>query len=271
MAKTFDFHLQNAELKRRFIFSPPKPMTIAPFRASTLPRLTSEESAMSPAAASFLAPVLELTPVFEDAHLLVVNKPPGLLAVPGRGPDKQDCLLHRLQAISPDVLLVHRLDQATSGLMVFARSAALQRALSKLFEARQVYKQYIAVVRGQMTHDTGVVDLPLIADWPQRPKQKVDFECGKPSQTRWRVLTRDAGANTTRVALEPITGRSHQLRVHMQALGHVLIGDRLYGEPAEASGNERGQTGRMCLHASHLAFKHPVSGLELSFTSAPDF
>jgi tRNA pseudouridine32 synthase / 23S rRNA pseudouridine746 synthase len=224
--------------------------------------------------AKVLSPELALapTPVFEDAHLLVVNKPPGLLAVPGRGPDKQDCLLHRLQGVCQDVLLVHRLDQATSGLMVFAKSAVLQRALSKLFETRQVHKQYTAVVRGLLEHDTGVVDLPLIADWPQRPKQKVDSVHGKPSQTRWQVLSRDSEANTTRVALEPVTGRSHQLRVHMLALGHVIVGDGLYGDDTDsvvaiAAVSPR----RMCLHATRLAFKHPVTGADLSFGSTPDF
>jgi tRNA pseudouridine32 synthase / 23S rRNA pseudouridine746 synthase len=259
-AKTVDFHLQNANSRRNLIFDDQKPMNTNPIRTPVLHPIVSDGPAVVPIA------------VFEDDHLLVVNKPPGLLAVPGRGPDKQDCLLHRLQAVCPGVLLVHRLDQATSGLMVFAKSPALQRALSKLFEARQVHKQYIAVVRGQMAHDTGVVDLPLIADWPQRPKQKIDVVHGKPSQTRWVVLTRDSKADTTRVALEPVTGRSHQLRVHMLALGHVLVGDRLYGDSADEVCKTFDQDGsRMCLHATRLSFSHPATGADLSFDSAPDF
>lgn len=212
--------------------------------------------------------------VFEDAHLLVVNKPPELLAVPGRGPDKQDCQLHRVQATCPEALLVHRLDQATSGLMLFAKSAAVQRAVSRLFEAREVHKQYIALVHGQMAQDEGVVKLPLIADWPRRPRQKVDFELGKPSETRWKVLSRDTQANTTRVALEPVTGRSHQLRVHMLALGHVLVGDRLYGDSDtshEASGAHANAVGRMCLHATRIGFKHPVSGVDIQLFCPPEF
>lgn len=217
----------------------------------------------------------DLPAVFEDAHLLVVNKPPGLLAVPGRGSDKQDCLLHRVQAACPEALLVHRLDQATSGLMLLAKSVAMQRALSKLFETRQVHKQYTAVVHGQLRPDAGGVNLPLIVDWPARPRQKIDFELGKPSETRWQVLSRDALSDTTRVTLEPITGRSHQLRVHMLALGHVLVGDRLYGAVAdtlEDGGNKNvAQPRRMCLHATRLAFKHPVSGVDVVTLSAPDF
>jgi tRNA pseudouridine32 synthase / 23S rRNA pseudouridine746 synthase len=259
-AKTVDFHLQNTNSRRNLIFDCQKPMNTDPISTPVLHSIVSDGPAMVPFAA------------FEDAHLLVVNKPPGLLAVPGRGPDKQDCLLHRLQDVCPDVLLVHRLDQATSGLMVFAKSLALQRALSKLFEARQVHKQYIAVARGQMAHDTGVVDLPLIADWPQRPKQKVDVVHGKPSQTRWQVLSRDSETNTTRVALEPVTGRSHQLRVHMLALGHVLVGDSLYGDAADMGGGTAANAPRrMCLHAARLTFNHPVTGTDLTFVSAPDF
>jgi tRNA pseudouridine32 synthase/23S rRNA pseudouridine746 synthase len=201
--------------------------------------------------------------LFEDDHLIVVSKPAGMLAVPGRGPDKQDCLLSRLMAWCPATLLVHRLDQATSGVMLFTKSLAMQRQLSGLFQARLVQKRYVAIVHGQLASDSGVVNLPLIADWPQRPRQKVDLAHGKPSETHWELLRYDAASNQTRVALKPITGRSHQLRVHMLSLGHPIVGDRLYGPIDDAP--------RMCLHASSLAFAHPADGAEMQFESAPDF
>ncbi len=194
--------------------------------------------------------------VHQDPHLLVVDKPAGLLAVPGRGPDKQDCLLHRLQALYPEVLVVHRLDQATSGLMVLARNPAVQRQLSALFRDRQVHKQYQATVHGRLQPTHGTVSLPLAADWPQRPRQKVDTVAGKPSETHWTVLAYDPGSHTSSVALEPVTGRTHQLRVHMLALGHPIVGDTLYGLPDGAP--------RMQLHALALAFVHPVTGEALA-------
>ena len=191
-----------------------------------------------------------------DADLIVINKPPGLLSVPGRGPDKQDCVLHRLHAVGhPEALIVHRLDMATSGLLLLARSPAAQRSLSMAFEARQVGKRYVAVVQGFMEgamDEAGApggwqqIDLPLLTDWPNRPRQKVDQALGKPSRTRWQVLSRDATADTTRLALEPLTGRSHQLRVHLLALGHPIVGDAMYGPP------EAALVARLLLHASHL-------------------
>jgi tRNA pseudouridine32 synthase / 23S rRNA pseudouridine746 synthase len=187
-----------------------------------------------------------------NAELIVVNKPAGLLSVPGRGADKQDCAVARVQALYPDALTVHRLDMATSGLLLFARGAAMQRALSLDFAERRVAKRYIALLAGRL--DSGSVwaeiDLPLIADWPNRPRQKVDLEAGKPSLTRYRPLEHD-GAHT-RVELEPVTGRTHQLRVHMRALGHPIVGDTLYGGPPAT---------RLFLHAHHLAL--PARGLSL--------
>jgi tRNA pseudouridine32 synthase / 23S rRNA pseudouridine746 synthase len=187
-----------------------------------------------------------------DAELIAVNKPAGLLSVPGRGADKQDCAVARVQALYPDALTVHRLDMATSGLLLFARGAAMQRALSLDFAERRVAKRYIALLAGRL--DSGrawaEIDLPLIADWPNRPRQKVDFQAGKPSLTRYRSLEYD-GAHT-RVELEPVTGRTHQLRVHMLALGHPIVGDTLYGGPPAA---------RLFLHAHHLAL--PARGLSL--------
>jgi tRNA pseudouridine32 synthase/23S rRNA pseudouridine746 synthase len=202
--------------------------------------------------------------VFVDAWCVVADKPAGTLAVPGRGDDKQDCLWRRVQASVADALVVHRLDQATSGLMLFARGEAPQRALSRAFAERAVRKSYVAVVAGELGADSGTVDLPLAADWPNRPRQVVDHARGRPSLTRWRVLGR--GGGTTRVELEPATGRSHQLRVHLQALGHPIVGDALYAPPAVAA-----LAPRLLLHASALAFAHPVTGEPLAFASPPPF
>ena len=188
--------------------------------------------------------------VYSDDALLVVNKPAGMLAVPGRGADKQDCLSARIQKKYPDALIVHRLDMATSGLIVFALDAAMQRKLSKLFHDRKVSKRYVAVVEGRLD-EAGEIALPLLADWPNRPKQKVDHAAGKHSLTRYRLLAYDAASNTSRVELEPITGRTHQLRVHLAAIGHPIIGDALYGGR---------KTERLLLHASALNFIHPQSG-----------
>ena len=209
--------------------------------------------------------------VHADDSLLVLDKPAGLLAVPGRGEDKQDCLSARVQAAWPDALVVHRLDQATSGLMLMARGAPMQRLLSQAFESREVGKRYVAVVQGRLPAPAdpqawSLIDLPIIVDWPRRPLRIIDAERGKPSQTRWRVLAFDAAANTTRVELEPVTGRSHQLRVHLQALGHPILGDALYA-PAEV----QAKAPRLLLHACALQLRHPARGLPMSFESAPDF
>ncbi len=202
--------------------------------------------------------------VFADDALVVADKPAGLLAVPGRGPAKADCLWARVRREFADALVVHRLDEATSGLMVFARGAAVQRALSIAFAARAVRKAYVAVVAGTPAADHGEIDLPLVADWPNRPRQIVDAARGKPSLTRWRVLAR--GEGTARLALEPVTGRSHQLRVHLAALGHPIVGDRLYAPPAVAAAAPR-----LLLHASALAFAHPLHGTPVDVASAPAF
>jgi tRNA pseudouridine32 synthase/23S rRNA pseudouridine746 synthase len=201
--------------------------------------------------------------VFQDAHLLIVNKPPGLLAVPGRGPDKQDCVVSRLP---PGTLVVHRLDQATSGLMVLARTQAMQRDLSALFRERAVVKRYVAVVHGQLLPPTGEITLPLAADWLNRPKQKVDAERGKPSHTQWQLVAYDAVGHRSRVHLIPLTGRTHQLRVHMQALGHAIVGDQLYG-----LAQRDGAAQRLCLHAQLLGFAHPATGQWVEVTNAPGF
>ncbi len=197
-----------------------------------------------------------------DDDLLVADKPAGLLAVPGRGPDKQDCLVARVQAEFPDALTVHRLDMATSGLILFARGAKMQSRLSLMFRERMIGKRYVALVAGRLALDTGEIDLPLIADWPNRPRQKVDRDIGKPSLTRYRLLEYDDATDTSRVELEPVTGRSHQLRVHLLSMGHPIVGDELYdGRPAE----------RLMLHACLLSFVHPLTGLALTLASDPPF
>jgi len=203
---------------------------------------------------------MNLTLLHADARLIVVNKPSGLLSVPGRGPDKQDCASARVQQQWADALIVHRLDQATSGLLLLARGAAAQRELSQAFATRRVGKRYVAVVAGRLAQDELEIDLPLLTDWPNRPRQMVDAQRGKPSQTRLRVLARTA--DSTRVELVPLTGRTHQLRVHLMAIGHAILGDALYASPADAA-----RAPRLLLHASELVLED--SGQR--FYCAPDF
>ena len=215
---------------------------------------------------AYLPPPPGASPViFADDYLIIAEKPCGLLSVPGRGEHKADCLLSRVQQEYPDALTVHRLDMSTSGLLVFGRGPEMHRRLSKMFQDRQVDKLYIAVLYGLLPYDEGGVDLPLIVDWPNRPKQKVDFDLGRPSQTRFRVLSRDPEKQTTRVALEPVTGRSHQLRVHLAAIGHPILGDVLY------AGEHRLRAPRLLLHAASLQFPHPLSGEVCRFDCPPPF
>jgi tRNA pseudouridine32 synthase / 23S rRNA pseudouridine746 synthase len=195
-----------------------------------------------------------------DDAFIVINKPSGLLSVPGRGPDKADCAASRVQQAFPDALTVHRLDMETSGLMLFARGINSQRELSRAFESRQIEKRYVAVVDGLMESDSGDIDLPLICDWPNRPRQIVDHTIGKPSLTRYRVLSRDETAKTTRVELSPVTGRSHQLRVHLASIDHCILGDSLYATPSALAASTR-----LLLHATFLRFAHPVSDTVVNF------
>lgn len=204
--------------------------------------------------------------IHADEHLLLVNKPAGLLSVPGRGPEKQDCLISRVQREYPAALTVHRLDMSTSGLMVLALGKAMERELSILFQQRKVHKRYTAVVSGKPEQGSGEIDLPLITDWPNRPRQIVSYEHGKPSQTRYRVLEYNAEHNTSRVELEPLTGRTHQLRVHMMSLGHAILGDEFYASPEAFA-----QAERLLLHAATLGFTHPVTGKALQFNSPAMF
>jgi len=199
----------------------------------------------------------------DDAELVAVNKPAGLLSVPGRGEHLADCLMTRVLAVYPHALLVHRLDRDTSGVMVFALTPHAQRHLNQQFATRTARKSYVARLSGLLEPKTGTVDLPLIVDWPNRPRQMVCHETGKPAQTDWRVLRH--GDNETRVRLSPKTGRTHQLRVHMMALGHPILGDPLY-----ASGAARDYE-RMMLHSEELRIKHPNSGVSLKFRAKAPF
>lgn len=225
---------------------------------------------MSPAALTHPDVVPDCLRVLHvDAHLLAFDKPCGLLSVPGRGADKQDCLATRVLAQWPDARIVHRLDQATSGVMVFARNAGAQRALGAAFEQRRIDKRYVAIVDGWPHADAGVIALPLRADWPNRPRQIVDHEAGKPALTRWRVLERLQamdGAPCTRIALNPETGRTHQLRVHLQASGHPILGDALY-----ACAAARGRAPRLLLHAEALDLDHPATGQRMRLACAAPF
>lgn len=205
---------------------------------------------------------MTLPVLYADAALVALDKPAGLLAVPGRGADKQDCLAARAQAMYPDARVVHRLDMATSGLLLMARGESVQRQLAIAFEQRRVGKRYEAVVEGLVPHAQGEIDLPLSAYWPQRPRQRVDGSHGKPSLTRYRVLSVDPQQHRTRLSLEPVTGRTHQLRVHLLAIGHRIVGDTLYGAPHHD---------RLLLHASELTLEHPVSGQTMRLESRVPF
>ena len=201
--------------------------------------------------------------IHADHEILVVSKPSGLLSVPGRGEGKEDCLINRLRGAFPTILLVHRLDQDTSGVMVFGLTPHAQRNLSKQFEDRRVKKAYVARLAGRLEPKTGQVDLPLIVDWPNRPRQKVDHEQGRPALTEWRVMRATDGE--TRVRLFPLTGRSHQLRVHMAEIGHPILGDPLYATGAAADHP------RLMLHAESLRLRHPDSGVQVSFSQPAPF
>jgi tRNA pseudouridine32 synthase / 23S rRNA pseudouridine746 synthase len=221
----------------------------------------------------------EPTLLHADEQILVLDKPSGLLAVPGRGEDKQDCLSARVQARWPDALVVHRLDMATSGLMVMARGVEAQRALSRAFEQRRVHKRYQALVSGDLHAPASAdgwasVELPLAVDWLNRPYSVVCWQTGKPSLTRWRRLESAAVPQnpsgppdiTTRVEMEPMTGRTHQLRVHMMAIGHPIVGDPLYATP-----RQQALSHRLCLHATELSLPHPDGGQLMSFSSPCPF
>ncbi len=204
----------------------------------------------------------EFNLIYEDSALLVFNKPSGLLSVPGKGPEKADCLRTRVQQVYPEALTVHRLDMSTSGILLMARSAELHRALSIAFQDREVKKRYVAVVDGLVQknqenpwQEWQLIDKPIATDWINRPLQKIDPIEGKPSQTHYKIASYDAATDSTRLELAPITGRTHQLRVHLQSLGHPILGDHLYASPETMA-----KSARLMLHASQLTFTHPVTG-----------
>lgn len=212
---------------------------------------------------NYAPPNVPINVIHADHELLIVGKPNGLLSVPGKGPELADCLLSRVQVAYPEALLVHRLDRDTSGVMVFALSRHAQRHLGLQFEKRRVRKTYVARVFGQLTEKTGTVDLPINVDWPNRPLQMVDHENGRAAVTDWRVVRTDD--DETRVYLFPHTGRSHQLRVHMLALGHPILGDPLY-----AKGPAR-DFPRLMLHSEQLRLRHPDGGKGMSFSLKSPF
>ncbi len=232
-----------------------------------------------------MSPYLDI--LYQDKDLVIINKSSGLLTVPGRLPEHQDCLQNRVLRVLPTATIVHRLDMATSGLLIMALNKPAHVAISRQFEHREISKTYLARVYGEIAEQSGEVNLPLICDWPNRPKQMVDHQRGKKALTLYKVLSYEQKAvsekqqavrdkqeesaqqviddchQTTLVELSPVTGRSHQLRVHMLALGHPILGDRLYAHPSAL-----GLSKRLQLHAQHITFKQPTTGEQLNF-SAP--
>lgn len=211
-------------------------------------------------------PERDIRYLYQDNDVVAVSKPAWLLSVPGRGADKIDSVAHRVQQRYPDARTVHRLDWATSGIMIMALNADAHRNLNQQFADRQTQKRYIAVVAGLVEQDEQYINLPLRCDWENRPRQIVDWYLGKPSQTLIRVDKRDEEKQQTRLILKPITGRSHQLRVHCQQIGHPIIGDQLYAPPTWQK-----TASRLLLHAEWLQITHPSSGETLSFFDKSPF
>lgn len=202
--------------------------------------------------------------MFADDQILVLDKPSGLLTVPGKPVEHADCLESRAREAFPEARIVHRLDMDTSGVIVLAMTAHAHRHLGLQFEKRQTRKEYEALVWGEVAAETGRIDQPIITDWPNRPRQMIDHERGRSAVTDWQVVAREHGM--TRVRLKPLTGRSHQLRVHMDHLGHPILGDNLYAHDPAFEARER-----LCLHAKELGFRHPAGGEEMNFSSPVPF
>ena len=213
----------------------------------------------------YMPPQGELSILYEDNDLVIIEKPAGLLSVPGRLPEHHDSAYYRVLEQFPNAKITHRLDMATSGILMFAKHRDAEVAVSKMFQARTVKKNYIALVQGKLP-DTGRIEVPLITDWENRPRQIVHFELGKQALTLYEHLEYDEAKDVSRVLLTPITGRSHQLRVHLQYIGHPITGDKLY-HPQPT----RSPLGRMALHASYLAFTQPLSGVELEIVCEAAF
>jgi len=209
-----------------------------------------------------MSPYLDI--IYQDNDIVVLNKPSGLLTVPGRLPEHQDCLQHRVQSVLPSATIVHRLDMATSGVIIMALNKNAHVEISRQFEKRLTQKRYIARIFGHLASNTGSVDAPLICDWPNRPKQKIDHELGKKALTHYQLLLKEE--QSTIVELTPVTGRSHQLRVHMLSLGHPILGDKLY-----AHEQARTMATRLQLHAQQLRIAHPVSKLAMQFNASCEF
>lgn len=214
----------------------------------------------------YAPPMTPLDVLYKDENLIVLNKPAGLLSVPGRAQDHKDSLQSRVEAAYGSAFVVHRLDMDTSGVLVMAFDKDTHRLLSKQFEVKTVEKEYVCLVEGLVRDDEGQVDLPLRCDWPNRPLQMVDPELGKKALTLWRVLARGDNDAVTRLALTPVTGRSHQLRVHCLSMGHPILGDRFYAPQSVIA-----KSPRLCLHAQTLSFDHPMTGERLSFMAPCDF
>lgn len=206
---------------------------------------------------------MSLEIIYQDEYLIAINKPGGLLSVPGLGGANQDSAATRVLAMNQDAKVVHRLDCLTSGIMLIAVGIKMQRELSRQFHDRKINKQYVAVVRGVLSEQQGIIDIPMRGDPDDRPRQIVDYEQGKASSTRWKVISEDNGF--TRLSLEPITGRTHQLRIHCIAIGHIIVGDTLYGDEQET------QEDRMLLHAEKIGFFHPATGEAMTLVAPCDF
>ncbi len=205
-------------------------------------------------------PMGDIEYVYSDEHIIIVDKPANMLSVPGRTPDKQDCLIHRVQKRFPEARIVHRLDFSTSGVMVIALNQESHRKLGRQFEHRETEKTYVAKVHGQPEQTSGVINLPLRCDWERRPLQIVDHQLGKKAETHWKVMKRFE--NSCLMELSPTTGRTHQLRVHMQAMGHPILGDELYAHEAACA-----MADRLYLHAKELIINHPAEGNRMTFSS----
>ena len=208
---------------------------------------------------------IKLDILYQNQNIIVLNKPAGLLSVPGRGVDKQDCMLSRLQAEYSNALVIHRLDMATSGIIMFALNKEMQKAMGHLFEKKLIYKQYLAKVHGVLKDIKGSINQPLITDWVNRPKQKIDYKNGKASQTRFTLISTTSDNNSF-VNLEPVTGRSHQLRVHMSSIGHAILGDELYG-----TYQTRNESTRLLLHAERISFIDPLTNLKINIHCPVEF
>lgn len=202
--------------------------------------------------------------LYQDEELIAVNKPSNLLSVPGRGPDKQDCVSKRVQAVYPSAEIVHRLDYDTSGILLMALNKNSQSALGRQFQQREIEKYYIAVVHGRPDQLSGTIDLPMRCDFERRPLQIIDHHQGKQAMTHWQLI--DSDRQSSRLLLKPVTGRSHQLRLHLKNLGHPILGDNLYGSQTSYA-----MADRLLLHARQIRFVHPATGAMITINSVPEF